>query len=165
MRAGIPAGVGIDAAIASLRTLLSGSGLATGHWRNMEIVRFWRALARIAVSLLSACILYIAWMAVFLVSTRVDSPVVETVLWLLAPVTTAAGFAAGMAIMERRARKTRASFLGIYVWALIGCASGAGMVYRFGPMLIAFAMLTAGTASMAIREMAGFLKRGESSEP
>lgn len=131
----------------------------------MEILSFWRALARIAVSLLFACILYITWMAVFLLCTSVDSLVVETILWLLAPVTTAAGFAAGAAIMERRASKTRASFLRTFVWPLLGCAVGAGVVYRFGPMLIVFAMLAAGTASMALREMVGFLKRRESSGP
>jgi hypothetical protein len=86
----------------------------------------------------------------------VDIPVVETTLWLLAPVITAAGFATGIAIMERRAEKKRPSFLRILIWPLIGCAAGAGIVYWFGPMLIVFVMLAAGTASMTLREVVGF---------
>ncbi len=130
----------------------------------MDLGRFVRALVRIAFSLLGACVFYLAWMAVFLFATSVDSTVVETVLWLLAPVVTAAGFATGTAIMERRAGQAKSSFLHIYLWPLIGCAAGAGAVYWFGPMLIVFAMLAAGTASIALREAVGFLKGGGSSE-
>jgi len=122
----------------------------------MDLRRFWRALVRIAFSLLCGSIFYSAWMAVFLLVTRVDSPVVETILWLLAPVIAAAGFATGIAIMERLSEKKRPSFLRIYIWPLIGCAVGAGIVYWFGPMLIVFAMLAAGTASIALREVVGF---------
>ncbi len=130
----------------------------------MDLGRFRRALVRIAFSLLCASIFYLAWMAVFLLATSADSPAVETILWLLAPVVTAAGFATGAAIMERRAGKTRVPFLRIYLWPLIGCAAGAGAVYWFGPMLIVFAMLAAGSASIALRETVGFLKGEGSSE-
>lgn len=130
----------------------------------MDLGRFLRALVRIAFSLLCACIFYVAWMAVFLLATKVDSQVVETILWLLAPVLTAAGFATGAAIMERRARKTGVPFLRIYIWPLVACAAGAGAIYPFGPMLIAFAMLAAGTASIALREAVGLLKSGGSSK-
>ena len=122
---------------------------------KMDLRRFWRALVRIAFSLLCASIFYSAWMAAFILITRVDRPVVETILWLLAPLITAAGFATGIAIMERKARKKRSNFLRIFVWPLIGCATGAGIVYWFGPMLIVFAMLAAGTASVALREVVG----------
>ena len=128
----------------------------------MDPGRLLRALVRIACSLLCAIAFYLVWMAAFLLATRVDSPVLETILWLLAPVITAAGFATGTAIAERRAGMTRAPFLHIYIWPLIGCAAGVGAVYWFGPMLIVFAMLAAGTASIALREAVGFLKRRES---
>jgi len=128
----------------------------------MDLGRFVRAVARIAFSLLCASIFYLAWMAAFLLLTRADSQVVETILWLLAPVITAAGFATGAAIMERRVRRTRVPFLRIYIWPLLGCAAGAGAVYWFGPMLIVFAMLVAGTASIALREAIGFLRGGRS---
>lgn len=128
----------------------------------MDLRRFWKAIFRIAFSLLCASIFYAAWMAVFILTTRLDSPVVETILWLLAPVITAAGFAAGIAIVERRTKKERSSFLRIFVWPLIGCAAGAGIVYWFGPMLIVFAMLAAGTVGISLREVVGFFKRRES---
>ena len=121
-----------------------------------DLRSFWRALVRIAFSLLCASIFYFAWMAAFILTTRLDKPVVETVLWLLAPVITAAGFATGIAIMERRAKKKRPSFFRIFVWPLIGCAVGAGIVYWFGPMLIVFVMIAAGTVSIALREVVGF---------
>lgn len=128
---------------------------------NVELRRLWRALVRVAFSLLCACIFYSAWMAVFLLTTRLDSPAVETVLWLLAPMITAAGFATGVAVQERWAGTTRPSFLRSFIWPLIGCAVGAGIVYWFGPMLIVFAMLAAGTASIMLREMVGIFKRGK----
>jgi hypothetical protein len=128
----------------------------------MELCRFWKALVRIAVSLLCAVVFYLVWMAAFLLTTGIESPAVETALWLLAPVVTAAGFATGIAVRERLAGKTRPFFLRIYLWPLLGCAIGAGLVYRFGPMLIVFAMLAAGTASVALREVVGFFRAKQS---
>lgn len=128
----------------------------------MELRRFWKALVRIAVSLLCAVVFYLVWMAAFLLTTGLESPAVETALWLLAPVVTAAGFATGIAVRERLAGKTRPSFLRVYPWPLLGCAIGTGLVYRFGPMLIVFGMLAAGTASVALREVVGFFRAQQS---
>jgi len=61
----------------------------------------WRSLVRTAFSLLGGGVLYFFCMAAFLWAARLDSPAVETVLWLLAPVVTAVGFAAGVATLER----------------------------------------------------------------
>jgi len=112
-------------------------------------------LVRIAFSLLGGGVLYFLWMAAFLLTARLDSPAAETVLWLLAPVVTAVGFAAGVATSERL-DGTRTGFLRILTWPLVGCALGAGVVYWFGPMLIVFGMLAAGTASVTLREVLGF---------
>ncbi len=128
--------------------------------RNMDSRRFWKALVRMAFSLLCAIIFYLAWMASFILTTRLDSPVAETILWLLAPVITATGFAAGIMLRERLAGQERSRFLRIFIWPLIGCVIGAGIVYWFGPMLIAFAMLFTGTASIVLREVVRFF-RGE----
>jgi hypothetical protein len=122
----------------------------------MDPRRFWKALVRIAVSLLCAIVFYLVWMVAFLLTTGLESPVAETILWLLAPVITAAGFATGIAVRERLSGKARSHFLRIFLWPLIGCAIGAGIVYPLGPMLIGFGMLAAGTASMALREVAGY---------
>ena len=69
----------------------------------MDLRLFWKAIGRIAFSLLWACIFYAGRMAVFILTARLDSPVVDTLPWLLAPVIIAAGFAAGIAIMEHKA--------------------------------------------------------------
>jgi len=111
------------------------------------------ALLRLASSLLGAGVFYFAWMAAFFAATRSGSVIAETVLWLLAPVMTAGGFAVGITVAERLGKKGRTSFIRIYVWPLVGCAIGAGVVYPFGPMLIVFGMFAAGTVSVAVREV------------
>ena len=108
---------------------------------------------RLALSLFGAGVFYTAWMAAFIAATRSGSVVAETFLWLLAPVITAAGFAVGIIVAERLGKKGRTSFIRVYVWPLVGCAIGAGVVYPFGPMLIVFGMFAAGTASVAVREV------------
>ena len=113
----------------------------------------WEAVLRLVSSLLGAGLFYLAWMAAFLVATRSGSVAAETVLWLLAPVITAAGFAVGITVAERLAKNERTSFIRIYVWPLVGCAIGAGVVYPFGPMLIVFGMFAVGTVSVAVREV------------
>ena len=110
-------------------------------------------LARIACSILCAGLVYAAWLALFLLIIPWASPPVEAMLRLLTPVTTAAGFALGIALFERLARQRRPAFLRIFVWPLAGCTVGAGAVYWFGPMLIVFGMFAAGTASIALREI------------
>jgi hypothetical protein len=119
----------------------------------MDPGRLWRVLARIACALLCAGLFYAAWLALFLLTPNPDSAVVEAILWLLAPLMTAAGFALGIALFERLAGQSRTAFLRIFLWPLFGCAIGAGVVYWFGPMLIVFAMFAAGTASIALREV------------
>ena len=88
-----------------------------------------------------------------------DNKVVETVLWLMAPVATAAGFAAGIVILERVTGKSGTGFRRTLVWPLVGCAIGAGIVYWFGPMLIVFGMFVTGTASVVLREVVIFFRR------
>jgi hypothetical protein len=127
----------------------------------MDLRRFWKAILRIAFSLVCAIVFYIAWMAAFILAARLDSPKVETILWLLAPVIAAAGFATGITIREHLAGRTRPRFWRIFLWPLIGCAIGAGLVYSFGPMLMVFAIFFTGTASMALREAVGFFTGGQ----
>jgi hypothetical protein len=110
-------------------------------------------LARIACSLLCAGLVYAVWLALFLLIISRASPLVEAILKLLTPVTTAAGFALGIALFERIAGQRRTAFLRILIWPLVGCAVGAGAVYWFGPMLIVFGMFAVGTASIALREV------------
>ena len=128
----------------------------------MDLGRFWRAFVRVALSLLCAGVFYSAWLAAFLLVDRLDSAVVETILWLSAPVATAAGFAAGVIAVERLTGAGKTGFWRIFLWPLIGCAIGAASVYWFGPMLIVFGMFAAGTASLVLREVVLGFKRGGS---
>jgi hypothetical protein len=111
-------------------------------------------LIKLASSILGAAVCYLGWLAVFLLTDQWDSAVWALALWLLAPVVTAIGFAAGVVLVERRMVHDRALFWRVYPWPLIGCALGAGVVYSFGPMLIVFGMFAAGTACVVLREFA-----------
>ena len=125
----------------------------------MDPRTLWGALGRVAFSLLCAGASYSVWLAAFLLTTKLESSIVEAILFLLAPVLTAAGFTVGILVLERRTGKGRTRFLRIFIWPLIGCAIGAGVVYWFGPMLIVFGMFAAGTVSVALREAARLLGR------
>ena len=113
----------------------------------------WRASVRVALSLLCAGFFHAGWLVVFLLTIEVDHSLVQALRWLLAPVVTATGFATGIVIWERFTRASRAGFLRVLPWPLIGCALGAGAVYWVGPMLIGFGIFAAGTASVVIREV------------
>jgi hypothetical protein len=104
---------------------------------------------------------YSVWLAAFLLAAKLGSSVLEVIGWLSAPVATATGFATGIAIFEHLTRTSKTKFFRIFTWPLIGCAIGAGVVYWFGPMLIVFGMLAAGTASVALREVVLSIKKGK----
>jgi hypothetical protein len=118
----------------------------------------WRALAKITLSLLCAGVFYFVWMASFLFTANLHSGVLEAFLWLLAPVITALGFTVGIVAFERLTMTGSTRFFRLFVWPLIGCTIGAGIVYWFGPMLIVFGMFTAGTASVALKEVVQFFR-------
>jgi hypothetical protein len=112
-----------------------------------------RILAKVSLSLLLGGIAYLAWMATFIFVSKKNIPIVETPLWLLAPVVTAIGFTLGIMIIERPINPSVRGFLHIYWWPLIGCALGALAVYWYGPMLIVFSMLLTGELSIIVREV------------
>jgi hypothetical protein len=123
--------------------------------------RLRRAFARVVLSLFCASVFYFIWMGAFILSARLESSVVEVVIWLLAPVVTATGFAAGIVIFDRLTGTSETGFLSLFVWPLIGCAIGAGIVFWFGPMLIVFGMFAAGTAGVVLREIALSTRNGK----
>lgn len=111
------------------------------------------ALGRASFSLLCGGISYSAWLAAALLTSGLDNPLLKAFLWLRAPIVTAFGFAAGIAILERGTRTSKGTFLRVFLWPLVGCTLGAVAVYWFGPMLIVFAMLAAGAASVFLRQV------------
>ena len=124
----------------------------------------WRAFARVTLSLLCAGLTYAGWLAVFLLTTEPNRPIAQAIRWLSAPVVTAAGFAAGIAMWERFTKANRVGFFRVLLWPLVGCALGAGAVYWFGPMLIVFGMFAGGAASVIIREVSQHRLRAGNSE-
>lgn len=123
------------------------------------------ALARVISSVLCAGVFYVLWLAAFLKTVEMDSLFVKAVAWLLAPVVTAAGFAAGVAVLGFLTKNSKSKFLTTFKWTLIGCTVGAAAVVWFGPMLIVFGMFAAGTASVVLKEVLPVIKKTTSCRP
>ena len=118
-------------------------------WLNHAV----HILRKSLVALICGGILYGIWLAAFLLIPVPYGFAFHLALWLAAPVVTALGFAIGAALVERRTEESSARFSAIYLWALIGCSAGAAAIYPFGPMLIVFGMIFAGTLSVMIRQI------------
>jgi hypothetical protein len=119
-----------------------------------------KKLTRGFVALLGGALSYIGWLAIFLLTTGWESALWDLLVWLLAPVVTGAGFAAGLALGERLTGRARTPFWKLWLWPLLGCAAGAAVVYPFGPMLIVFGMLAAGAGSVLLRELVAISELG-----
>jgi len=118
------------------------------------MARLLMGLVSVVVSLVCGGAFYFGWMAVFLLTLKLERPVLNVLLWPLAPVVTAVGFAVGVVIAQRLTGAERSGFAHIYRWPLVGCIVAVAVVYPIGPMLIVFGMLFAGTVSVALRELA-----------
>ena len=110
-------------------------------------------LVRVIISLICGGITYSLWMAAFILASKLGGPIVEDILWLMAPVVTASGFATGIRLIAFFNEVDNTGFFRIFVWPLIGCTLGAIAVYWYGPMLIVFSMLATGAASIFLREV------------
>ena len=110
------------------------------------------ALARVVLSLLFAGVFYLGWMAAAILTIRsgFGGLTAKVVLWILAPVVTGLGFAVGATVFELLSMTEKGRFWRTYKWCLAGCALGGGVVCLFGPMLIVFGMLAAGTLSVVL---------------
>ena len=117
------------------------------------------ATARVVVSLFAAGAAYLIWLGAFLVLTPLAAPWVETVLWFLAPVITAAGLAAGMVMAERWTRAAHRPRHWLILFPLAGTVLGAAIVYSFGPMLIVFGMFACAAAAMGLLEILRYCQK------
>ena len=111
-----------------------------------------RSIVRVFASLFSGGLLYVAWLVVFLWIDPQDGAL-EVLLWISAPLVTGIGFGLGVYFFNKACREDQGGFLRITTWSLTGCTLGALAVYWFGPMLIVFSMLAAGTLSIMAREI------------
>jgi len=114
---------------------------------------------RIIVSVIFAGIFYTGWLAVAILVLKSGPLVAKALCWLLAPVVTAAGFAAGIAIFELLPGTRKSKLRDIVLWPLAGCAIGAAVVFFFGPMLIVFAMFALGAAGILTKEIVSIKKQ------
>jgi hypothetical protein len=123
----------------------------------MNIRRVLDMLARTAFSILFGGLFYTGWMAVSIpvFKAELGRPVLTALLWLLAPIATAVGFATGVKMFELRPGARKSKFANVLKWSLVGCGVGAAVVVWFGPMLIVFGMFMAGALSVALREVMG----------
>jgi hypothetical protein len=127
----------------------------------MQTRRLARAFGRVVVSLLIAGIFYVGWLAVFLAAFKDRGVPVKAILWVIAPIITAAGFAVGSMVGKRMTESRWGAFFPIFLWPLVGCIVGAVSVVWFGPMLIVFGMFFVGTGSVALREVVVLDRSGD----
>ncbi|MFC1634683.1 hypothetical protein ACFL5Z_07550 [Planctomycetota bacterium] len=128
----------------------------------MTIRRLLVILARVVLSVFLAGIFYTGWMAVAIptIKSELGGLVVKALLWILAPIITAFGFALGPKAFDLMSSAAdRSFFWTTYKWCLAGCAIGGGVFCLFGPMLIVFGMFLAGTLSVILQEAARVRKK------
>jgi hypothetical protein len=113
----------------------------------------------VGVSTVTGGVAYALWMLAAIPAARSENIYLIAATWILAPIVTAAGFAAGVFVSERKLRGSKPEFRRILIWPLIGCTLGAVSTYLLGPMLIVFGMLTAGVISVTLREVFLFFKQ------
>ena len=125
----------------------------------MNLKCFFGLFIRIIVSVILAGIFYTGWLAVAIPVLKSGHLFAKALCWLLAPVVTAAGFAAGIAIFELLPGTRKSKPRDIILWPLAGCAIGAAVVFFFGPMLIVFAMFALGAAGIFTKEIVRIKKQ------
>jgi len=125
----------------------------------MNLKCFFGLFIRIIVSVILAGIFYTGWLAVAIPVLKSGHLFAKALCWLLAPVVTAAGFAAGIAIFELLPGTRKSKPRDIILWPLAGCAIGAAVVFFFGPMLIVFAMFALGAAGILTKETISIKKQ------
>jgi len=111
------------------------------------------SLPRFVVSVLFGAGFYVGWMALFLVCSPRLPTIGRAAFWVVAPIVTGLGFAAGAVLFTRLRRLRQPSLGGLCLYPLIGCVVGAGVVFPFGPMLIVFGMCLLGSLSMLLFEL------------
>jgi hypothetical protein len=109
----------------------------------------WRPIAG---ALLGGIIVYLTWLAAFLGMNALGQTDAQGALWVLSPIVTGIGFAAGYTLMKRKAGYAETRMRHVLPWPVAGCAIGAAAVYWFGQMLIVFAMLLVGAGSICLME-------------
>jgi hypothetical protein len=110
------------------------------------------SLSRFVVSVLFGAGFYLGWMALFLICSPHLPPLGRGALWILAPIVTGLGFAAGAVLFNRIRRLRQPAFGQFSLYPLIGCSVGAAVVFPFGPMLIVFGMGLLGSLAMLLFE-------------
>jgi hypothetical protein len=114
---------------------------------------FFGLFVRIIISVIFAGIFYTGWMAIAIPVLKSGPSFAKVLCWLSAPVVTASGFAAGIAIFELLPGTRKSKRRDIILWPLASCSIGAAVVFFFGPMLIVFAMFALGTAGILTKEI------------
>ncbi len=106
----------------------------------------------VAVSVLLGLVFHAAWVVLFIfASSQGAARVVKVMLWLLAPVISAAGFGAGLTLVPRGPSRRRTAFRTAFRIAFIGCAIGAAVMSPLGPMVVGFGVLAGGTMGAIVQ--------------
>jgi len=107
-----------------------------------------RHTMRVAVALVIGVACHAAWVVLFILGASLGaSAIVRGALWLAAPIVTAAGYAAGLAIRVRGTSPLAWRFPHLFVAVAIGCTAGEIVGSRVGPMFAGLGVVGAGALS------------------
>ena len=109
-------------------------------------------MIRLFMAIVTGGVGYMLWLVAFLLLPA--TPTLRTVLWVLAPVVTGAGYALGAHLGERATGIERSSWLSLFLWPVLACGIGALITYQFGSMLVVFGVMVAGALAALVRELA-----------
>ncbi len=129
----------------------STAGPAASHERKRGLpsVRPRDLGLRLAASLVLGVVFHAAWVASFILAASLGASVaVKAVLWLFAPILTAAGFTTGLALLPQVVWRPSGSLTRAYLTVLTACAVGAAVMSPIGPMLVGFGVVAGGTAAV-----------------
>ncbi len=125
------------------------SFIRTKYYNNTFVISF----TRISASVLGAMVLNFFWLVLFIMLGKSPGDVIRFILWCIAPVLIAGGYALGIIVYDRIIFRIRASFRLIFSWTLFGCALGEIVTLSSGPMVIGLSILSFGGIAVVLREI------------
>lgn len=124
------------------------------HGTNVDWI--WHSAVRVTSAVVVGAVFHAAWVASFIfIASQGASGIVRAMLWLTAPVVTAAGFGFGLTLAQRRDPESRIGFTRAFVTALSGCTIGALVMSPIGPMFVGLGVLSGGALAVVMWTVSG----------
>jgi hypothetical protein len=117
------------------------------------------SITRFIASVIGAVLFNFVWLILFISFGKSPGDVIRILLWCLAPIIIASGYAYGIIVYDRSICHVRDSFLFIFSWALFGCVLGEIITLSSGPMVMGLSIISFGGLAVLFREFNIIRKR------